>query len=58
MVFIPLIKKHVDALVGEIISTPILPKVTCKDSNTISKITREKELTIAKEVFDFLNKRL
>lgn len=56
--FIPLIKKHVDALVGEILSTPILPKVTCKDSNTISKITREKELYISQEVIQFLNKRL
>ena len=49
--FIPLIKKHVDALVGEILGTPILPKVTCKDSNTISKITREKELYISSHSF-------
>jgi hypothetical protein len=56
--FIPLIKKHIDALVGEYLGTPILPKVTCKDADTISKITREKELTINKEVFDFLQKRL
>ena len=56
--FIPLIKKHVDALVGEYLGTPILPKVTCKDSATLSKITREKELTITKEIFDFLQKRL
>lgn len=56
--FIPLIKKHIDALVGEILGTPILPKVTCKDSNTISKITREKELYISSEVLQFLNKRL
>ena len=56
--FIPLIKKHVDALVGEYLETPILPKVTCKDSATLSKITREKELKILNEVFDFLQKRL
>ena len=56
--FIPLIRKHVDALVGEYLGTPIIPKVTCKDSSTISKITREKELTITKELLDFLNKRL
>lgn len=56
--FIPLIKKHVDALIGEILGTPILPKVTCKDSDTISKITREKELYIYSEVLQFLNKRL
>ena len=56
--FIPLIKKHLDALVGEYLGSPILPKVSCKDSNTISKITREKELTINKGLMDFLNKRL
>ena len=56
--FIPLIKKHIDALVGEYLGTPILPKVTCKDSATLSKITREKELRITKEVYEFLQKRL
>ena len=56
--FIPLIKKHIDALVGEYLGTPILPKGSCKDSATLSKITREKEIKIAKEVFDFLQKRL
>lgn len=56
--FIPLIKKHIDALIGEYLGSPILPKVSCKDSATLSKITREKELTINKEVFDFLQKRL
>lgn len=56
--FIPLIRKHIDALVGEYLGSPILPKVSCKDSSTISKITREKELSINKEVKDFLDKRL
>jgi hypothetical protein len=41
-------------LVGEYLGSPILPKVSCKDSATLSKITREKELTINKEVFDYL----
>jgi len=52
--FIPLIKKHVDALVGEYLGTPILPKVSCKDSATLSKINREKELKIANDVLEFL----
>ena len=55
--FIPLIRKHVDALVGEYLGVPIQPKATCKDSKTISKITREKEIKITKEVFDFLQQR-
>ena len=56
--FIPLIRKHIDALIGEYLGTPILPKVTCKDSDTISKIEREKQLVIFKEVQDFLKTRL
>lgn len=56
--FIPLIRKHIDALIGEYLGTPILPKVTCKDSDTISKISREKQLNIFTEVLQFLQKRL
>ena len=56
--FIPLIKKHIDALIGEYLGTPIVPRVTCKDKETISKISREKELTIAAELIQFLSKRL
>ena len=56
--FIPLIKKHIDALVGEYLGMPIIPKVTCKDTDTITKISREKELSISKKVYDFLKARL
>jgi hypothetical protein len=49
-----LIRKHIDALVGEYLGTPILPRVSCKDSDTISKINREKQLYIFKETLDFL----
>ena len=42
--FVPLIKKHVDALIGEYLGTPILPKISCKDRETISNIEREKQL--------------
>lgn len=48
--FTPLIRKHIDALVGEYIGAPILPKVSCKDKDTLSKITRDKELAITNEV--------
>lgn len=58
VVFIPLIRKHIDALVGEYLGTPILPKVTCKDENTITKITREKQLKITEQVLNFLQNRL
>ena len=56
--FVPLIKKHVDALIGEYLGTPILPKVSCKDSRTISNIEREKQIKITQEVFSFLQKKL
>lgn len=39
--FTPLIKKHIDALIGEYLGTPIVPKIFCKDSDTISNIDRE-----------------
>lgn len=56
--FIPLVRKHIDALIGEYLGQPIIPKVSCKDDNTISKITREKQLYIVKEVANFLRKKL
>lgn len=56
--FTPLLKKHVDALVGEYLGTPILPKISCKDSETISNITREKQLTIIQGVVKFLKDHL
>ena len=54
----PMVKKHIDALIGEYLGTPILPKISCKDSETISAITREKSLTIAKGVTQFLKDHL
>ena len=56
--FIPLIRKHVDALVGEYLDVPILPKVSCKDTNTINNIFREKQLKIATECFKLLQSNL
>ena len=48
--FTPLLKKHVDALVGEYLGTPIIPKISCKDTDTISAITREKQLEITNRI--------
>lgn len=56
--FIPLIRKHVDALIGEYLETPILPKVTCKDTGTLTNIVRDKHLKIVKEVFNYLKAHL
>lgn len=56
--FTPLLKKHVDALVGEYLGTPILPKISCKDSATISNIAREKQLQITQGIVKFLKEHL
>ena len=56
--FIPLIRKHIDALVGEYLNVPILPKVSCKDTKTINNIFREKQLKIAAECASLLQNNL
>lgn len=56
--FIPLIRKHIDALIGEYLETPILPKVTCKDTGTLTNIARDKHLKTVKEVFNYLKAHL
>lgn len=56
--FIPLIRKHIDALVGEYLNVPILPKVSCKDDKTINNIFREKQIKIATECANLLQNNL
>lgn len=56
--FTPLVKKHIDALIGEFLGTPIIPKVSCKDSETISNITRDKKLEIDNAIVEFLKNHL
>lgn len=56
--FSPLVKKHIDVLVGEYLELDPDLQVTCKDSNTISQIMREKQLKIDEELYSFLKKYL
>ena len=60
--FVPLVRKHIDVLVGEYLTIPVLPKVSCKDSDTISKITEEKSQYIndvlGKEIQKYFKKVL
>lgn len=56
--FTPLIKKHIDALIGEYLGTPILPKVFCKDKETITNIDRERQLKIADGLYKYLEGHL
>lgn len=41
--FIPLIRRHVDALVGEHLQNKLKPKITCKDTPTINQIAIQKQ---------------
>ena len=56
--FIPLIKKHIDVLIGEYLDVPIIPKISCKDSKTINNIFREKQLKISSECYKLLSMNL
>lgn len=41
--FVPLVRKHVDVLIGEYLSTPVKPRISCKDQKTLSNIFKEKK---------------
>ena len=56
--FIPLIKKHIDVLIGEYLDVPIIPKISCKDTKTINNIFREKQLKISAECYKLLSMNL
>ena len=56
--FTPLIRKHIDALIGEYLGTPIIPKVFCKDSETITNIDRERQLKISEALYQYLHGHL
>lgn len=56
--FTPLVRKHVDAIVGEFLTKKIKPLITCKDSKTLTNIMRDKQLEIAKRNTDYVKKFL
>lgn len=56
--FTPLIKKHIDALIGEYLDIPILPKVSCKDSATISKIQKDLQAEIDKQLYNYYQSKI
>lgn len=56
--FTPLMKKHIDVLIGEYLELEPEMTVTCKDDETISKIQRDKQLKIDAEMHKFLSKYL
>lgn len=56
--FNPLVRPHIDRLVGEYLGLNQELKITCKDEETVSNIMREKQLLISKELFSYLKKYL
>jgi len=47
--FIPLIRRHVDVLVGEQLQNKLKPKITCNDTKTINSINKRKKEKIYEE---------
>ena len=56
--FTPLIKKHIDVLVGKYLELEPDLKISCKDSETVSNMLREKQLKIDKALYDRLRQYL
>ena len=56
--FTPLLKKHIDVLVGEFLELDPDLKISCKDEATISNIMRDKKLKIDQELYSYLKKYL
>lgn len=54
--FTPLTKKHIDVLVGQYLGLEQDLKITCKDSDTVSNIVREKQLKLQQELTNYLRK--
>lgn len=45
-------------MIGEYLGTPIIPKIVCKDSDTITNIDREKQLLIDSKIHQYLKDNL
>ena len=56
--FTPLIKKHIDALIGEYLDIPIMPKVSCKDSATISQISKDLQEEIDRQLLNYYQSKI
>ena len=56
--FTPLTRKHIEAIVGEYLTTKPKPKIACKDKKTLTNIFRDKQLEIAKKQKEYLYKFL
>ena len=56
--FTPLIKKHIDVLIGEYLELDPDLQISCKDEDTVTDIMRDKQLKIHEAAFNFFKERL
>lgn len=56
--FIPLVRTHIDKLIGEFLNDEINPGVTCKDSETLANINAERKAKINQEVLGLFQRQL
>lgn len=52
--FTPLVRKHIDAIVGEYLTTKIQPKISCKDKKTLTNIMRDKQTALQEKQIQWL----
>lgn len=56
--FTPLTKKHIDAIVGEYLTTKPKPRISCKDKRTLTNIFRDKQLEVIKKTKEWVSRYL
>lgn len=56
--FTPLTRKHIEAIVGEYLTTKPQPRISCKDHATLTNIYRDKQLQIAQKKKEWLSQFL
>lgn len=56
--FTPLTRKHIDAIVGEYLTTKPKPRISCKDKRTLTNIFRDKQLEVTKQVKQWVSRYL
>lgn len=56
--FIPLVKRHIDSLIGQHLSNKVRPKITCKDKDTLTNIFKEKQRKIYESEIERLKSSL